>query len=158
MENKVLEGPKNDLDGFLAAVDQLHTNVEYLTMNRSFKASDSALSHARELFSEGMTRLEAEFKALLTQHRSVLLRASSRKLLRLGANRLSLSILMVLRMIYTQPYELIMLVGSSQSLQLPYMMKGVIQNSVNDTQRVTIARGHAGFIYIELGPKQSESG
>jgi hypothetical protein len=69
VENKVLEGPKNDFGGFLTAVDQLHTNVEYLTMNRSFKASDGALNHARELLAKGMTRLEEEFRVLLTQHR-----------------------------------------------------------------------------------------
>ncbi|CAK9270883.1 unnamed protein product [Sphagnum jensenii] len=68
VENKVLEGPKNDFGGFLTAVDQLHTNVEYLTMNRSFKASDGALNHARELLAKGMTRLEEEFRVLLTQH------------------------------------------------------------------------------------------
>jgi exocyst complex protein 7 len=72
VENKVLEGPKNDFGGFLTAVDQLHTNVEYLTMNRSFKASDGALNHARGLLAKGMTRLEEEFRVLLTQHRLIL--------------------------------------------------------------------------------------
>jgi exocyst complex protein 7 len=72
VENKVLEGPKNDFGGFLTAVDQLHTNVEYLTMNRSFKASDAALNHARGLLAKGMTRLEEEFRVLLTQHRLIL--------------------------------------------------------------------------------------
>lgn len=68
----MLEGPKSDLRGFLAACDQLLTNVEYLTLNRSLEASDTALNHARELFGKGMSRLEEEFKVLLTNHRLVL--------------------------------------------------------------------------------------
>ena len=68
----MLQGPKGDLGGFLAACDQLHTNVEYLTLNRGMKASDSALSHARDLFGKGMNRLEEEFKVLLANNRWVL--------------------------------------------------------------------------------------
>lgn len=68
VEDKVLRGPKDDLVGFLEACDTLHTNVEYLTFNRSLKASDTALTHARDLFSKGMSRLEEEFRALLTAH------------------------------------------------------------------------------------------
>lgn len=71
VEDKVLRGPKDDLVGFLEACDTLHTNVEYLTFNRSLKASDTALTHARDLFSKGMSRLEEEFRALLTAHRLV---------------------------------------------------------------------------------------
>lgn len=67
VENKVLSGPNNDLGGFLAAVDQLQHNVEFFTQNRSLKASDGALNHARNLLSKGMSRLADEFKALLIQ-------------------------------------------------------------------------------------------
>lgn len=67
----MLDGPKSDFPGFLAACDELHKNVEYLTLNRSLKASDTALNQARELFGKGMSRLEEEFKVLLTSHRSV---------------------------------------------------------------------------------------
>lgn len=69
VENKVLSGPNNDLGGFLAAVDQLQHNVEFFTQNRSLKASDGALNHARNLLSKGMSRLADEFKALLIQQR-----------------------------------------------------------------------------------------
>jgi exocyst complex protein 7 len=68
VENKVLEGPKSDFDGFLGACDELHKNVEYLTLNRSLKASDTALNQARDLFGKGMSRLEEEFKVILTSH------------------------------------------------------------------------------------------
>lgn len=73
VENKVLKGPDNDLGGFLEAVDQLQHNVEFFTLNRSLKASDGALNHARNLLNKGMSRLADEFKALLTQHRFVML-------------------------------------------------------------------------------------
>jgi len=68
VENKVLQGPKNDLNGFLVAVDLLHSNVEYLMLNRGLKASDTALNQARDLFAKGMGRLEEEFRTLLTNH------------------------------------------------------------------------------------------
>ena len=68
----MLEGPKSDLRGFLAACDQLHKNIEYLTLNRSLKATDTALNHASEVYAKGMSLLEEEFKVLLTNHRSVL--------------------------------------------------------------------------------------
>lgn len=69
VENKVLNGPNNDLGGFLQAVDQLQHNVEFFTQNRNLKASDGALNHARNLLSKGMSRLADEFKALLIQQR-----------------------------------------------------------------------------------------
>jgi exocyst complex protein 7 len=68
VENKVLEGPKSDFGGFLAACDELHKNVEYLMLNRSLKASDTALNQARDLFNVGMSRLEEEFRVLLTNN------------------------------------------------------------------------------------------
>ncbi|XP_073391490.1 exocyst complex component EXO70A1 isoform X4 [Physcomitrium patens] len=68
VESKVLLGPKSDLGGFLEACDTLQKNVEYLTLNRSLEASDSALDHARDLFGKGMIRLEEHFKVLLTNH------------------------------------------------------------------------------------------
>ncbi|KAI5073125.1 hypothetical protein GOP47_0011138 [Adiantum capillus-veneris] len=68
VESKIIEGPREDLGGYLAAVDELRTNVEFFTYNSSFKSSDSALNHAHGLLSKAMTRLEEEFKSLLTLH------------------------------------------------------------------------------------------
>jgi hypothetical protein len=69
VENKLLEGPKDDLGGFLSAVDQLHTNVEFLKQNQSFKATSFALDHANGLLSKSMTQLIEEFKNLFNEHR-----------------------------------------------------------------------------------------
>lgn len=66
VESKIIEGPHNDLGGYLAAVDQLRNNVEFFTYNNSFKSSDSALNHAHGLLSKAMERLEEQFKELLT--------------------------------------------------------------------------------------------
>ncbi|OAE20412.1 hypothetical protein AXG93_4905s1120 [Marchantia polymorpha subsp. ruderalis] len=68
MEAKINRGPQGDLTGFLAAVDQLQANVEFFSLNRSYKSSDGALNHARGLLQKGMTKIEDEFKALLVQH------------------------------------------------------------------------------------------
>ncbi|MCO5563532.1 hypothetical protein L7F22_017176 [Adiantum nelumboides] len=68
VESKIIEGPHEDLGGYLAAVDELRNNVEFFTYNNSFKSSDSALNHAHGLLSKAMTRLEEEFQNLLTAH------------------------------------------------------------------------------------------
>ncbi|KAL3698862.1 hypothetical protein R1sor_012938 [Riccia sorocarpa] len=68
MEAKINKGPKDDLSGFLAAVDQLQENIEFFSLNRSYKSSDGALNHAKVLLTLGMSKLEEEFKALLMHH------------------------------------------------------------------------------------------
>ncbi|KAH8947476.1 hypothetical protein BDL97_11G043000 [Sphagnum fallax] len=68
MEDKLLEGPKDDLGGFLSVVNQLHTNVEFLKQNQSFKATSFALDHANSLLSKSMAQLIEEFKNLFNEH------------------------------------------------------------------------------------------
>eukprot|EP00249_Psilotum_nudum_P023017 c28727_g2_i3 orf=1570-2892(+) len=72
VESKIVEGPHVDLGGYLAAVDQLRSNVEFFTQQSSFKSSDGALDHANGLLSKAMAKLEEEFKELLTTHSTVL--------------------------------------------------------------------------------------
>lgn len=66
VEPKINEGPREDLGGYLAAVDKLRTNVEFFTFNNSMKSSDSALNRAHDLLSKAMMRLEEEFEGILT--------------------------------------------------------------------------------------------
>ena len=74
VENKVLKGPDNDLGEFLESVDQFPTmHVDFFTLNRSLKARDGAVNYPRKLLNAGMSHLADEFKALLTQHRVVML-------------------------------------------------------------------------------------
>lgn len=65
VESKIIEGPHEDLGGYLAAVDELRNNVEFFTFNNSMKSSDAALNYAHGLLSKAMVRLEEEFKGLL---------------------------------------------------------------------------------------------
>lgn len=81
VENRILEGPRDNLHTFLLAVDQLQKNVEFFTLNRTFKSSDNALTHARGLLGKAMTKIEEEFKHLLTIHRLVLFLLPHRRLL-----------------------------------------------------------------------------
>lgn len=69
MESKIIEGPHEDLGGYLAAVDELRNNVEFFTFNNSMKSSDAALNYAHGLLSKAMVRLEEEFKGLLATNR-----------------------------------------------------------------------------------------
>ena len=69
LELKIMEGPHEDLRGYLAAVDELYTNVEFFTRNGSFKSSGSALNQVHGLLAKAMTRLEEEFKRLLVTQR-----------------------------------------------------------------------------------------
>ncbi|KAL3698664.1 hypothetical protein R1sor_012740 [Riccia sorocarpa] len=68
MEATINKGPKDDLSGFLAAVDQLQENIEFFSVNRKYKSSDGLLNHAKVLLTVGMSKLEAEFMALLMHH------------------------------------------------------------------------------------------
>ncbi|KAJ7297132.1 hypothetical protein O6H91_Y078600 [Diphasiastrum complanatum] len=68
VESKIIQGPHEDIGGYLTAVDQLQSNVEFFSYNRSFKSSDGALNHSRSLLAKAMTKLEEEFKQVLTQH------------------------------------------------------------------------------------------
>ncbi|KAJ7556869.1 hypothetical protein O6H91_05G102600 [Diphasiastrum complanatum] len=67
VENKIIQGPRGDYNGYMAAVDELQRNIEFLSYNRSFKSSDNALDNARSLFSRAMGKLEEEFRQLLIQ-------------------------------------------------------------------------------------------
>eukprot|EP00249_Psilotum_nudum_P007075 c20293_g3_i1 orf=497-2074(+) len=71
VESKIKEGPHNDLAGYLAAVDQLHTNVEFFTCQKSFDNSNGVINHAHGLLSKAMGMLEEEFMELLTTHSKV---------------------------------------------------------------------------------------
>lgn len=64
-----MEGPHEDLRGYLAAVDELQTNVEFFTRNGNFESSGSVLNHAQNLLAKAMIRLEEEFKRLLRAQR-----------------------------------------------------------------------------------------
>ncbi|KAF3788795.1 Exocyst complex component [Nymphaea thermarum] len=70
-EFKIMKGPREDLSGFLEAVDQLRNNVNFFSSNKSFKNNDGVLNHANGLLAKAMQKLEEEFKQLLASYSKV---------------------------------------------------------------------------------------
>ncbi|CAN6445050.1 unnamed protein product [Victoria cruziana] len=70
-EFKIMKGPREDLNGFLEAVDQLRNNVNFFSSNKSFKNNDGVLNHANGLLAKAMQKLEEEFKQLLASYSKV---------------------------------------------------------------------------------------
>ncbi|KAH7446563.1 hypothetical protein KP509_01G062100 [Ceratopteris richardii] len=68
VESKIIEGPRKDLNGYLAAVNELRNNVHFLTHSKSFKPSDSLMNRANGLLSKAIVALEKEFEDLLSSN------------------------------------------------------------------------------------------
>ncbi|XP_071723138.1 exocyst complex component EXO70A1-like isoform X3 [Rutidosis leptorrhynchoides] len=70
-EAKILQGPHENLEGYLEAVEQLRSNIRlfFFTKNKGYKSSDWVLSHANSLLSKAISKLENEFKQLLSSYR-----------------------------------------------------------------------------------------
>nr|KAJ0185889.1 hypothetical protein LSAT_V11C900474300 [Lactuca sativa] len=67
-ESKIIRGPHEDLEGYLEAIENLRSNIRFFTNNKSFKSSDGVLSHANNLLSKAISKLEHEFKQLLSSY------------------------------------------------------------------------------------------
>ncbi|KAI3706056.1 hypothetical protein L1987_76309 [Smallanthus sonchifolius] len=67
-EAKILKGPHDNLEGYLEAIEQLRSNIRFFTNNKSFKSSDGVLNHANNLLSKAISKLEHEFKQLLSSY------------------------------------------------------------------------------------------
>lgn len=67
-EAKILRGPHEDLESYLEAIDQLRRNIEFFSSNRSFRSSDGVLNHANNLLAKAISKLEDEFRQLLTSY------------------------------------------------------------------------------------------
>ncbi|KAF2289650.1 hypothetical protein GH714_037706 [Hevea brasiliensis] len=67
-EAKILRGPHEDLESYLEAIDQLRSNVNFFSSNKSFKSSDGVLNHANQLLAKAISKLEDEFRQLLTNY------------------------------------------------------------------------------------------
>ncbi|KAF9597434.1 hypothetical protein IFM89_018880 [Coptis chinensis] len=67
-EAKILRGPHEDLESYLEAVAQLRSNIRFFSSNKSFKSSDGVLNHANNLLAKAISKLEDEFKQLLTSY------------------------------------------------------------------------------------------
>ncbi|GAB4856290.1 hypothetical protein Ancab_014218 [Ancistrocladus abbreviatus] len=65
-EAKILRGPHEDLESYLQAIEQLKANVQFFSNNKSFKSADGALNHVNNILSKAISKLEDEFRNLLT--------------------------------------------------------------------------------------------
>ncbi|KAJ8754467.1 hypothetical protein K2173_005628 [Erythroxylum novogranatense] len=66
-EEKILRGPHEDLESYLEAIDQLKSTVEFFSSNKSFKA-DGVLNHANQMLTKAVSKLEDEFRTLLSNY------------------------------------------------------------------------------------------
>ncbi|KAJ7976210.1 Exocyst subunit Exo70 family protein [Quillaja saponaria] len=67
-EAKILRGPHEDLESYLEAIDQLRANVCFFSSKKSFKSSDGIINHANNLLAKAISKLEDEFRQLLTNY------------------------------------------------------------------------------------------
>ncbi|KAJ9684999.1 hypothetical protein PVL29_017146 [Vitis rotundifolia] len=67
-EGKVLRGPHEDLESYLESIDQLRGNIRFFSSNKSFKSNDGVVNHANNLLAKAISKLEEEFKQLLSSY------------------------------------------------------------------------------------------
>lgn len=67
-ETKILKGPHEDLESYLGAIEQLKSNINFFSNNKSFKSSDSVINHANSLLTKALSKLEQEFEQLLSSY------------------------------------------------------------------------------------------
>ncbi|PSR98083.1 Exocyst complex component EXO70A1 like [Actinidia chinensis var. chinensis] len=67
-EAKILKGPHDDLDSYLEAIQQLRSNILFFNNNKSFKSSDGVVNHSNNLLAKAISKLEEEFKQLLSSY------------------------------------------------------------------------------------------
>lgn len=69
-ETKVLKGPHEDLESYLAAIDQLRGNIKFFNSRRNYKSSEGMLNQTNNLLAKAISKLEEEFRQLITSYRS----------------------------------------------------------------------------------------
>ncbi|XP_068316139.1 exocyst complex component EXO70A1-like [Pyrus communis] len=67
-EAKILRGPHEDLESYLEAIDQLRSIIHFFCSHKNVKSSDGVLHHANNLLSKAISKLEDEFRQLLTNY------------------------------------------------------------------------------------------
>ncbi|XP_020222710.1 exocyst complex component EXO70A1 [Cajanus cajan] len=67
-EAKILKGPHEDLENYLEAIDKLRSNIQFFGSKKGFKSSDGIVIHANNLLAKAISKLEDEFKQLLSSY------------------------------------------------------------------------------------------
>lgn len=69
----IVKGPREDVESYLDAIEQLRGNIKFFSNNKSFKSSDAVVNHANNLLVKAVSKLEEEFKQLLSVYRYVII-------------------------------------------------------------------------------------
>ncbi|XP_042458540.1 exocyst complex component EXO70A1-like isoform X1 [Zingiber officinale] len=67
-ELKLSRGPHDDLKSYLTAIEQLRGISQFFSSNKSLRSNDGVVSQANNTLLKAITRLEDEFRSLLTTH------------------------------------------------------------------------------------------
>ncbi|KAL1294951.1 hypothetical protein HN51_055796 [Arachis hypogaea] len=67
-EAKILKGPHEDLENYLDAIEKLRSNIQFFGSKKGFKSSDGIIFHASNLLAKAISKLEDEFKQLLSSY------------------------------------------------------------------------------------------
>lgn len=67
-----MRGPHEDLESYLEAIDQLRGTIKFFSNTKMFKSATGVISHAHNLLSKALSKLEDEFRQILQNYRFVL--------------------------------------------------------------------------------------
>ncbi|MED6135329.1 hypothetical protein PIB30_117718 [Stylosanthes scabra] len=67
-EAKILKGPHEDLENYLDAIEKLRSNIQFFGSKKGFKSGDGIVFHANNLLAKAISKLEDEFKQLLSSY------------------------------------------------------------------------------------------
>ncbi|KAL6141660.1 hypothetical protein ACLB2K_059948 [Fragaria x ananassa] len=67
-EAKILRGPHEDLESYLEAIDQLRSTINFFKVNKTLKSSEGVINHANNLLNKAISKLEDEFRQLLSNY------------------------------------------------------------------------------------------
>lgn len=67
-ETKILRGPHEDLESYLGAIGQLRNIIKFFSSHKGFKSSEVVLNQANTLLAKAISKLEDEFRQLLSSY------------------------------------------------------------------------------------------
>ncbi|KAK4797634.1 hypothetical protein SAY86_029960 [Trapa natans] len=67
-EAKILRGPHEDLESYLAAIDQLRNSIQFFSSIRNYRGGEGVLNQINNMLVKAISNLEEEFKRLITSY------------------------------------------------------------------------------------------
>ena len=68
-ETIIQKGPREDLQAYMRAMDQLRNNLHFFDSKRTFRNRDRIKSHINSLLVQAILMIEEEFRHLLSAYR-----------------------------------------------------------------------------------------